>query len=251
MLNLCLHCGAHEVEREQVAQAPTPARTRTWVPIPHHTLLEQVEATLAGDGLKVVNQAHALWGDGARYFGLMQVANGQPRKQDYSLVVGVRNSHDKSFPAALVLGSSVFSCDNLAFSGEVKISRRHTRFIERDLPAVVQRAVGQLTDCRIQQDHRIDVYKHKRLTDSRAHDLMVRSIDARVLPVTQLNGVLGEWRKPSHQEFVEGGKTAWRLFNAFTETLKGRNLAELPRRTQSLHGLMDAACGLVGKPSHN
>jgi hypothetical protein len=34
------------------------------------------------------------------------------------------------------------------------------------------------------------------------------------------------------------------LFNAFTEILKG-NLGALPRRTQALHGLMDAACGLV------
>jgi hypothetical protein len=31
------------------------------------------------------------------------------------------------------------------------------------------------------------------------------------------------------------GRTAWRLFNAFA----------LPRRTQALHGLMDAACGLA------
>jgi hypothetical protein len=28
----------------------------------------------------------------------------------------------------------VFVCDNLAFSGEIKIARKHTRFIVRDLP---------------------------------------------------------------------------------------------------------------------
>jgi hypothetical protein len=37
---------------------------------------------------------------------------------------------------------------------------------------------------------------------------------------------------------------AWSLFNAFTEILKG-HLDELPRPTQALYGLMDAACGLV------
>jgi hypothetical protein len=56
--------------------------------------------------------------------------------------------------------------------------------------------------------------------------------------------VLREWRAPRHNEFRAGGRTAWRLFNAFTEGLKG-NLDALPRRTQALHGLLDGACGLA------
>jgi hypothetical protein len=39
-------------------------------------------------------------------------------------------------------------------------------------------------------------------------------------------------------------RTAWSLFNAFTEALKG-NIGEFPRRTQALHGLMDLECGLA------
>jgi hypothetical protein len=65
----------------------------------------------------------------------------------------------------------------------------------------------------------------------------------RIIPVTKIPDVLQEWREPKHPEFREG-RTAWRLFNAFTEILKG-NLGELPRRTQALHGFMDSACGLV------
>ena len=76
MLNLCLHCGAKGVDREQVETATTPDPTDTWVPVPHHRLLEQVESTLEGHGLRVVNESHALWGDGSRYFGLLEVANG-------------------------------------------------------------------------------------------------------------------------------------------------------------------------------
>jgi len=250
MVNLMIHSGAHRVERPQLKQAHTPDRTKTWVPIAHETLLNQVETTLAGDGMTIVNQSHAIWGDGLRYFGLLEVTNGQVA-DDYHLVIGLRNSHDKSFPAGLAFGAAVLVCDNLSFSGEVTLSRRHTVYIERDLPGLVQRAVGQLAARRIQQDQRIDSYKQKRLTNSRANDLMVRAIDARVLPVTHLPRVLNEWRRPSHEEFIEGGQTAWRLFNSFTEILKGRNLIELPRRTQALHGLMDSVCGLVGNSAQN
>ena len=162
----------------------------------------------------------------------------------HGLVVGLRNSHDKSCPASIALGAAVFCCDNLSFSGEVTLARRHTRYIERDLPRVVTTAIGNLVDMRQKQDRRIAQYKATELIDSQAHDLVVRALGASVVPATQVPKVLAEWRQPRHREFAEDGRTAWRLFNAFTEVLKGRNVAMLPRRTQALHGLLDASCGL-------
>jgi hypothetical protein len=248
MLNLMLHCGAQKIDRPKLVDAPTPPRTRTWVPVPHSRLLDLVEETLTGNQMQVVNEAHALSNDGHRYFGLMEVVNGQSA-DDYNLVVGLRNSHDQTFPAALAIGSGVFVCDNLAFSAQVTIARRHTRFIERDLPSVVQRAVGQLTEIRVQQDQRIEAYKNKRFSDAKAHDLVVRALDTRVITATRVPKVVQEWRRPSHEEFTEGGRTCWRLFNAFTESLKGGNIQTLPRKTQALHGLLDSACGLSVKPA--
>src|SRR5436190_20921586 len=244
MVNLILHCGAKNVPRSTVEKATTPPASATWVPVPHGRFLEQVESTISGSVLTVVNQAHALWNDGARYFGLLEVANGQAH-DDYGLVIGLRNSHDKSFPAAIALGSAVFVCDNLAFSAEVTIARRHTRFIERDLPRVVHTAVGRLADMRGQQDERIDAYKESDLSDPAAHDLLIRAVDAHVLPVTQVPAVLEQWRTPSHEEFSADGKTVWRFHNAMTHVWKERNLAALPHPSQALHGLLDPVCGLA------
>ena len=240
--NLMLHCGARAASREQVAAVATPPRTPTWVPIPHARLLEGVQGSLGRAGLSVVSEAHGLARDGSRYFGLMQVVNGQADR-DFGLVVGLRNSHDQSFPAGLAVGASVFVCDNLSFSGEVRLARKHTARIERDLPQLIERAVGKLGDLRRSQAERFAAYRRQELTDGAAHDLVVRALDARVVPVTRLPAVLREWREPRHPEF-RAGLTAWRLFNAFTETLKG-NLDALPRRTQALHGLLDTTCGLA------
>jgi len=243
-LNLCLHTGARNVCREQIAVVATSARTTTWVPVAHGRLLTGIESQLSGAGLSVVSEAHGLTKDGNRYFGMLQVANGN-NPEDFGLVVGIRNSHDMSFPAGLVVGASVFVCDNLSFSGEIRLSRKHTARIERDLPQLIERAIGRLGDLRRTQETRFAAYKALEITDSQAHDLMVRALDARIVPVTKLPELVQEWREPRHPEFVQCGRTAWRLFQGFTETLKG-NLDALPRRTQALHGLLDAACGLTG-----
>jgi hypothetical protein len=244
MLNLMLHCGARAASREQIEYSPTPERTQTWVPIPHARMLDLVERTVDGFGFQIQQQAHALWGEGKRYFGLMELTNGHAA-EDYGLVIGLRNSHDKSFPAGIAIGNQVFCCDNLSFFGDVVLARKHTRFIERDLPGIVNEAVGRLNDLRVEQDQRVEAYKTKRLQDKTAHDIMVRAIDNRVMPVTALPTVLQEWKEPQHEEFRLDGKTAWRLFNAFTEGLKGRSLTALPRRSQRLHGLLDRVCDLV------
>src|SRR5205807_1578946 len=89
----------------------------------------------------IVSQAHALAREGQRYFGLLQIVNGTFH-DDYSLIMGIRNSHDKAFPAALCLGSGVFVCDNLAFSGEIKLARKHTRFIERNVTQALKRTTA-------------------------------------------------------------------------------------------------------------
>ena len=105
--------------------------------------------------MRVISEAHGLSADGLRYFGLMEVANCQ-QTQDYAYVLGLRNSHDKRFPAGLAVGASVFVCDNLSFSGEIKIARKHTRHIVRDLPERWH-----------QQARRIDAYRSHKLGDKR------------------------------------------------------------------------------------
>ncbi len=241
--NLILHCGAEAVERDALRAVQTPAATSTWQPISHNSLLAQVERALAASQLSIVNQAHALSHGGDRYFGLIQLDDGAP-DQGRGLIVGLRNSHDKKFPAGIVAGAAVFVCDNLSFSGEVQLARKHTVYIERDLPQLTERAIGQLLEHWHNQDVRIARYRDATINDAAAHDLMVRAVDVGVVPVSTLPKVIQEWREPSHEDFRE--RNSWSLFNAFTEALKG-NLPLLPRRTQALHGLMDAHVGLAGR----
>lgn len=233
--NLMLHCGAGLVDRDIVAAVATPAATRSWQPLPHIELLESVERRLHDVGLQVVQQAHGLTHDRARYFGLLQVSDGQ-HDHEYCRVIGVRNSHDKRFPAGLCAGSQVFVCDNLAFVGEIRVARKHTVFIRRDLPALVVDAVSRLSLVWQHQEQRIACYKTTPLSDVNAHHLTISALDAGVISSERVAPVLRHWREPEHDDFRP--RNLWSWFNAVTEVVKGR-LHALPQRTQALYGVCD------------
>jgi hypothetical protein len=238
--NLLPHCGARAVCREEVMAVPTPQATATWTPVPHIELVTQVEATLRANGLVIGSQAHSLSHEQTRYFGLTEVERAESNKE-FCWVLGLRNSHDKTFPAGIAAGMTVLICDNLSFSGEVKLARKHTRFITRDLPRLVQSAIGKLMDLWHHQDERIDAYRKSELYDRAAHDLVIRACDVGVCPNKLIPRVLHEWREPRHEQFRP--RSVFSFMNAFTEALKG-NLVELPRRTEALHGLLDSFVGL-------
>jgi len=129
-----------------------------------------------------------------------------------------------------------------AFSGEVQLSRKHTRFALRDLRHLTARAVGELGGKLESLDQRILCYSETWLSDQRAHDIVIRALDAGAITTTQVPEVLHEWREPSHREFQ--ARTAWSLFNAVTEVHKGVNPHTVCRRGEALYGLFDAETGV-------
>jgi hypothetical protein len=151
--NLMLY-GSPKVDRITVARTTTPKPTATWTPIPHLSLVETVEDSLRAVGLQIGQQVHSLDRGGSEYFGLTEV-RGQSYHEDYSWVLGLRNSHSKRFPAGIVAGASVLVCSNLSFSGEVRITKKHCVHLQRDLPEMAAKAVQALMDAWHHQDHRI------------------------------------------------------------------------------------------------
>ena len=103
MANLLMHCGGKQVSRNAIENAPTPEKTNSWTPIAHNRLLELAEFTITTQGFRITNHAHGLWGGGDRYFGLMELSNNQEH-EEYSLVLGLRNSHDKTFRSVGLTG---------------------------------------------------------------------------------------------------------------------------------------------------
>jgi hypothetical protein len=241
MAELILHCGGKRVDFETVQASVTPKPQDSHYPIPHARILELAVEGLEQQGLHVTKSEHALAKDGMRYFGLLQLTNGTDHG-DFGLVAALRNTHDKSFAASMALGSRVFVCDNLAFSGEVTFARKHTRFAMTDLPRLVNDALGRLGTLKRSQEMRIAGYKAAEISDDQAYATIVRATLSKVLPNAKIKDVVEQWHEPFHEEFAP--RTGWSLFNGFTEVLKGYPVEQIPARTQVLHGILDSACGL-------
>ena len=171
--------------------------------------------------------------------GIMSLANGNNGMvaDDYEVVLGIRNAHNKRFAAGLACGSHVFICDNLAMSGDIVVFRKHTKYIQRDLERLLFEALGRLGEAKVAQEKRIANYKSAPLTDVAAHDLLIRAVDAKIIPNAAIPKVLREWREPSYPDFEP--RTLWSLFNAFTSEGKRRSPLSLTKRTTTLHGLLD------------
>lgn len=236
-LNLCLHAGGFRVEREQLTEPALPVMTASYTPVPHIAAVECLERNLSLGGYSVVGAQHALARDGQRYFGLFQIESPDTEK---GLVVGLRNSYDKSFPVGVAAGSQVFVCDNLAFSGTVRLFRKHTVNVMRDMPLIMGRVMGKLMQFWTSHNARVESYKARGLDDKEAAHLAVSLYRMGGISKGLLPDVMDQWFDPAHEEFRP--RNTWSFHNAVTEAIKGR-LDLMEKRSEALHGLLDkVAC---------
>jgi hypothetical protein len=228
-----LHAGAEVIDFDRLRQLPTPEATKTHVPIAHSSVVDMVKYSLGFYGHEITAEDFGVTPDGMRFFGILSLRSPY---DGYTDTVGLRNSHDKTFPIGISFGSRVFVCDNLAFSGDVVIRRKHTAHAKRDLPGIVAEVVEPLAGQRAQQQAQFARYQATVLTDADVDHLIMQLYRCGAITVTKIADVLGHYENPP---FDWGDRTAWRLFNAVTYALSGR-VVENPKATTELHGILDA-----------
>jgi len=242
-LNLRI-CGSEStaVSYDDVQSVETPAPTETWRPIAHDYLVGRMKNHLDSAGFNVVGEAHNLARSGQRYFGLFQVNHNDRNNNERGTIVGLRNAHDKCFPAGLCAGDAPFVCDNLIFHNEVTLARRHTKNILKDLDMVIARTLGKLFGMWNKQDQRVEAYENRELENAEVNDIVVRAYQAGAIGKTKIADVVEQWQDSDHDEFSYRNMNS--LYNGFTEVYKG-NLMALPKRSEALHSVLDAEVGFA------
>lgn len=234
---LICHAGAHAIDRDALATLPTPLRTRTFRPVPHHDLATGLVAALAGQGVAVAREQWAVQRrKGAAspnlLFGVLDLDIPGLAAPDLRFALGIRTANDRTMALRLVTAARVFVCDNLAFSGQggaVTFTKRHTSGLDlgRDLPAAVEGYLGKVDGFRAA----LAAMRRARISDTQAKAIL---FDAFAGPATALPAHL--FRETGRLYFDDAeqrdkfpDRTVWALNNAFTEAVKQ---VEAPDRRQ-------------------
>jgi len=218
------HCGARQVNAAELATIEPPAPTRTWFPLAHRAVLDSVCESLEGAGFAICRSRLSVSHGGARFFGTLDLTTSIV--EGVSLAVGIRNSNDQSFPIGFCCGQRVFVCDNLAFTSEIVVSKKHTRFGQERYLEGLARAVASLDQYRQSASGWIEQMQARRLNDDRANSLLLQAYERKIIGLRLLPLVVEEWRRPTREEYRP--RTAYSLFNCFTEVLGRERQSRFP-----------------------
>jgi hypothetical protein len=238
---LVLHRGGWPATKADLASVPVPEETDSYVPVPYPRFVEEVELHVPRFGLAITEERFALARDGAQMFAVLTCTTGRGQT-DYALAIGLRSSYDRSLAVGLVAGTRVFCCDNLAFSSEVGMHRKHTANVFRDLPDLIYRMLSRVSSLQSRIHEEIAAMKARELSPETADHLLVEAIRRSALPASNLPRVIAAWETPLHPEFAP--RTAWSLFNAFTEIQKSRSPRAQMEDTLRVTGVFRRVLGL-------
>jgi len=235
-----LHCGAKSATVDEVNKAPCPKGTKSWTPVPHGQFIEMVKDAAGNAGFELGEEQYGLYDDASRLFGVVEIKGQDHFGEQVQLMMGIRNSNDKSMAAGICAGSRVLVCDNLSFlaytdqslNGEpVFMKRMHTRYALEGIPPMLEEAMQKMLVLRDYQEKFFEKLATVKLTNRIVNDTIISAAEKFAIPWGHVQHVKKQWdlqqRLPKdeeeearwHDEFHVDN--AWSLYNCFTEVAKG------------------------------
>jgi len=226
---------------ESLALLPEPTSTgRLHTPIPHRAVYEAVTPALRKAGFEIGRTQMALANGNARWFAELDLKS---ESETHGTKLVLRNAHDMAFAAGMAIGEHTFICDNLMFSGDVVIARRHTPRILADLPGLAEDAVNRVRSGIDTQERRWESYRAAPLTESQVKCALV---DAARLGAITSNAVLPSlerWYHPEFEQETEYGDSVLRFQQTVTAGYRGSSYAAVTYRSPTLVKLLDSLAG--------
>jgi hypothetical protein len=170
---------------------------------------------------------------GSKMFAVLNYQNGFT--DEMGLAIGVRNSTDQSMAVGVCMGASVFVCDNLAFSGDIRIHRKHTGDVFGDVTRLVTESleVAPYRHRSIWED--AQAMKDVPMSNDHAYALLGIAYGREILRPRQFLRARAAWDSPEQVEFEP--RTLWSFYNSMTESLKSSSARSILTQHVRSHAL--------------
>ena len=226
--------------------ASIPARTDSYSPIGHSFFLDTVSREINADpGLEVTGQRVYSNLNGNKLVGYTSVKHrGLESDPDFGLemLLGYKNSYDKTMAAALAAGVNVMVCGNGCVAGDMlSFTRKHTGTIQEELTEKVKEAVISMKEGFSRLVLEIDIMKDYQLTAKQKAELMgVMYFEENMVSPNQLSVIKNEMTESEHFK----GDSLWDLYNNVTESLKSSHPLNHIENHMKLHDFMTDVAGI-------
>jgi len=227
--------------RSHLGRVPVPeaGSRKKWEGVNHGALANAVVEGIKGKGLEIAQEK---WYVSPKtrnvLFGAIDLKASESLPsleigQGASFSLGIRHGNGGEYALSFAVGARIHVCSNGMFFGDFVFRNKHYPGVNEKLPGYVDRAIeAYIKQCE-DLEQMINAWRELPLNDKDASYLMMEAHARGYVQFQHLERVHDLWRKPIHEEFED--KTAWTLYNDFTEMAKER--MSPPRQMKLLTGL--------------
>jgi len=229
-----LHAGGKAVTREVVDAIPLPEKTDTYCPVPHGWMLDKtLDACEKHLPVRLRKAEYGLNMGGNQLFAVLYF-EALKQDADLSLVIGCRNSYNKTLTGAVCGGAGAFVCDNLAFSGDsFTFFRRHTPNALQDLEKLIDDGVGICWDQFCKTEAQLETFNQVEMKDDDVFAALGVMTCRGLIGSTEMNRARRYWEKPPHEEHE--GRNLFSFYQSVNHALKGAAANRVMKAHSDLH----------------
>jgi hypothetical protein len=231
--------------RNRALAAQVPIATNSYAPIPNSFFLNDVPLRInQRENLSVVGSRTYtnLLGTQLVHFNDVIDNRRHGEQGEITMMLGSRNSYDKSRAAVLAAGATVMICSNGLFAGDMMtFKRKHTGSIAEELNTKVDEAIDSMVDGFNTILVEVEVMKNFDLTiRDKAEILGVIYFEKNMVTPNQLTIIKDELNNSPHFR----GNSLWDLYNNITESLKRSHPFNHIENHIKLHKFMSEVAGI-------
>jgi len=205
---------------DQLHACPVPESTNTYEPVNHGWLYDEVRRNVGQRGYQIVAEDLRTTESGDEFFGILKLRSPMTtpgvQNSPWDLSLGIRNTNNKRASAGIFLGTNVWVCDNLQFSAEHSLLRKHHAGTYDVLRQGIERITRELKGYREAQRVWVSDMQQWVLTPELRNHLLVQCLQKGAIKGGDIIPILGEIAQPSTDNPEAVGSSAWGLFNAIT-----------------------------------